>query len=479
VREAGDGFLIGNPFDLAPDTQVYFQPPLILSGLLYKAGLSPSLAYLAWKPVAVLVLFWGAWSYSHRLLGGTWERRAALVLAIFLVPPFAVLAPLWGDAGRGSFDFIAGEIWPAGQLWGYPLAAITIGLMPLVLLAAERCFAGGDRGWAPGRYGVGAFLGAALASLMHPWQGATLAGIVIVAGGWHALAAAVPARRLAQALWPVVVGAALPVVYFFLLSRLDTSWGFSEDNYRTPLEFDGSWRAAVSLLPLAIPAVLAYRTRPRDLQERMVRAWVPVALIVYLLPFMSVRFHAFNGVSIPLAILAVGGIAPWFRRELEGAGPRRPLLIGAAVAACAALTIPAAVDRVRSARGAVKLNVQPFRLQAGERDALDALEEARGPGGVLTTESIGSLVPELTGRETYVGSPSWTPGFGQRAGFAASLLGGSLSAVEARRLVRASGARFVFADCRGHDDLETALAPILAGVRRYGCATVYEVRGFR
>ena len=479
VREAGDSFLIGNPFDLAPDTQVYLQPPLVVSGLLYKLGLSPSLAYLAWKPVGVLVLFWGARAYVRRTLGGVWARRAALVLALFLAPPLAALAPLWGGSGEGTFDFIAGEIWPAGQLWGYPFAAITIGLMPLVLLAAERRFADGVAGWAPGRYGALAGVGAALASLMHPWQGATLAGIVGVAGLWHLRTESGDARRLAQALWPVIAGAALPVVYFFLLSRLDTSWQFSEDNYRTPLEFDGSWRAAVSLAPLALPALLAYRRPARDLQERMLRVWVPVAALVYVLPSMSVRFHAFNGVSIPLAILAVGGLAPWLERELSSGRRRRLLVTGAVVAVCAVLTVPAAVDRVRSARGAVTLNAQPYHFEQGERDALQALEDAPGPGGVLTTETMGALVPESTGRETYVGSPSWTPDFGERAGFAASLLGGALAPAEAQRLLRATGARFVLADCRGRADLRAALGPLLATATHHGCATVYEISGFR
>ena len=124
IREAGDHLLIANRFDLIPDHHVYLHPTLLPSGLLTALGLSEPLAYLIWKPVAVVVLFWGARAYVRRHLEGIWERRAALVVALFFVPPLAVLSQLWGEAGRGTFDFISGEIWPVGHLSGYPMSAI-------------------------------------------------------------------------------------------------------------------------------------------------------------------------------------------------------------------------------------------------------------------------------------------------------------------------------------------------------------------
>jgi len=45
----------------------------------------------------------------------------------------------------------------------------------------------------------------------------------------------------------------------------------------------------------------------------------------------------------------------------------------------------------------------------------------------------------------------------------------------ALRLVSGSGAAFLYADCLKRRDLARLLAPYLTSVRRFGCATVYEV----
>jgi hypothetical protein len=47
---------------------------------------------------------------------------------------------------------------------------------------------------------------------------------------------------------------------------------------------------------------------------------------------------------------------------------------------------------------------------------------------------------------------------------------------DARDYVRGSDARFLFASCRPAADLEPILGPLLARTRRFGCATVYELR---
>jgi hypothetical protein len=46
----------------------------------------------------------------------------------------------------------------------------------------------------------------------------------------------------------------------------------------------------------------------------------------------------------------------------------------------------------------------------------------------------------------------------------------------ALRVVRGSGVRFLYGDCQGRADLEPLLRGELAAVRRFGCATVYELR---
>src|SRR5207248_11542066 len=69
IREAAHHGLIGNLFDLAPQHRVFLHPGYLLSGALARVtGISYPLAYQLWKPVAVLVTFYGALRYVRRLL---------------------------------------------------------------------------------------------------------------------------------------------------------------------------------------------------------------------------------------------------------------------------------------------------------------------------------------------------------------------------------------------------------------------------
>lgn len=462
IREAGEHVLIANRFDMRPDDHVFLHPTLLLSGGLSRLGVSEPLAYLLWKPVGVIVLFLGVWRYVRHRLAGLWERRAALVLALFFVPPFAVLSPLWGEGGRGTFDFINGEVWPAGHFWGYPMSALCVGITPLVFLWVERAVGAGRRGR---EIGFAAAAGALVSSL-HPWQGAMIVGVAGAAGLWQVLARESSLRDAARILWPVLAAPLVPALYLLLLGRFDASWELGTDNYSTPLDGTMTVRAAIALAPLLLPALLGYRGPANGIGERILRLWVPLGLAMYLFPGTPVRFHAFNGLSIPLAILAVRGLAPYVQR--------RPVAVAAAAAACLLLIVPGTVDRIRSARGAVYLNQQPYTLDPGERDALNALEAAPGPGGVIAPVDFAALVPYETGRETWVATPSWSPDFGERAAAVSNLFAGRLQPAEARRFVRSTGVRFVVADCRTTTDLRPLLPP--ARVEPHGCATVYELR---
>jgi hypothetical protein len=114
---------------------------------------------------------------------------------------------------------------------------------------------------------------------------------------------------------------------------------------------------------------------------------------------------------------------------------------------------------------------------AGEQAALDALEADPRPGGVLAPAYGGHMLPYKTGREVYVGALSWTPDWETRVRETRALFETGLSPERARALVRRSGARFLFVDCRpGLRDLRTELRPLLEEVRRFGCATVYVLR---
>jgi hypothetical protein len=112
-----------------------------------------------------------------------------------------------------------------------------------------------------------------------------------------------------------------------------------------------------------------------------------------------------------------------------------------------------------------------------ERDALTYLSKDPVDGGVLTQFYLGEVVPARTGRHTFVGDCLWSePNCMPRSLAADALFDGSLSAAQSQSFVRQSRARFLLFSCSpGHANLERKLAPVIASVKHFGCATVYEL----
>jgi hypothetical protein len=483
VRQASEHVLIANQFDMRPDSHSFLHPGVLASGGLSALGLSVPLAYLVWKPIGLLVFFWGARSYVHRLVAGIWERRAALVLAIFFIPPAVGAWALFEESGSarglydalgggetsGTLDFIAQQLWPPGQLWGYLLNAVALGVMPLAFLWAERAIGEARAGTVGGGTTALATAGVLVVTWFHPWQGAAVVGILGLAALWHVWAREASVGEVVRALWvPVAVTLAL-LLYFSILTRADAAWAIYEDG-NDDLPRWPAWTIAVSLGPLVLPALLAYRGRAADFQERILRLWPVVALMVYLAPVGFFPFHAFTGLAIPLSVLAVRGAAPYLARMQD-----RRLGAALAVAAVVLLIVPGTVDRLRKARTAVVTN-PAYRLEPGERDALESLEDDPHAGGVLAPGDLGQLVPFMTGRETWLGTMSWTPDFEARRQAVDDLFAGRSSPAEARRLLRSSGARYLLSGCGEGRRFEDSVESLLESQRRFGCATLYRLR---
>jgi len=181
-------------------------------------------------------------------------------------------------------------------------------------------------------------------------------------------------------------------------------------------------------------------------------------------PFGTFPAHALQGLTLPLVTLAFLGI---------GATAGRVALAAALVL----LIVPGTVYRVDELRKAVNRGRQPFFLTNGEHAALRHLDRAPQPGGVLAPVYSGLLVPAWTRRETWVGAGSWTPDFEARVQEAERLFSARMSRTEAEALVRRSRARFLLSDCHGRADIRALVARVVARERRFGCATVWEVRG--
>jgi hypothetical protein len=454
IRESAHHVLIGNRFDLAPGPRSFLHPGFTISGALHAIGLSVPLAYLVWKPVAVAVTFVGVLKYVQRLIPTTNARRTALILALFAVMPASWIVA-WSDWGGNPrqyiFDFISGEMWSSQYLWGYLMTAIAVFLMPLVLLAHER----GRTGWAAA--------GALIVCWLQPWQGATLALIVLAVAAWR--------RGVDRRDFAVVAATAPPAVYYFLLGRLDPAWELADraNAAGAMTEWTWPWWAVVlTVAPLAVPATLAYRLPAPSWQEQAVRIWPLAAVTVYLLPIGTFPYHAFQGLALPLSVLAVQGALTVWRRPA-------PLAVAAILFV---MTVPGIAHKLEVSVHSARSAGDPFWIFDDEVRALHFIEQDARPGGVLGPVYAGYMLPYTTGRETYIGALSWTPDWASRQRKADGLADGTLRGEEARAFVRETRARFVFVDCRPRlADLEPVLGPMLEEVRRFGCASVYVLRG--
>jgi hypothetical protein len=466
IREASEHGLIGNRYDFAPDDRTFLHPGFLLSGLVHAVtGISVPLSYLLWKPVAVVLAFAGALLYVRRLVPRGGARQAALVLALFAVMPASALVAWsnWGGNPRQyTFDFISGEMWTGQYLWGYLMTAIAVALMPLVLLGVERWRRDGGM-----RTLALSALGALLVAWLQPWQGATLAIVVFVT---EAIAARRNGGRMSAAALAVPAAVAVPSAYYWALSQWDSAWELASESNAAGSQPTWSWpwwAIVLTLAPLAVPAALAYRGRVRDWQEIAVRVWPFAALVVYLLPFGTFPYHSFQGLAIPLSILAVLGVVSVWPR------PR----LGIVVAALAVMTLPGIAHKLEVAVNSVRAAGDPYFVFSGEQDAMDWLERDPRPGGVLAPAYGGHMLPYKSGREVYVGALSWTPDWEQRVADTQRLFEGVPDGPWARNFVRRTGARFIFVDCRpGLLDLAPVLEDTLEDVHRFGCASVYVVR---
>jgi hypothetical protein len=105
ARDAGSHWLASDLFTFEPNGHVYLEPLFTITGALWRIGLSLQLAYLVWKPLAIVVLFAAAVAWARRAFGDQLgARTSAVVLALFLYTPLTALFS-WTKLGGGSFRF--------------------------------------------------------------------------------------------------------------------------------------------------------------------------------------------------------------------------------------------------------------------------------------------------------------------------------------------------------------------------------------
>lgn len=452
IREASHHVLVSNLFVLRDSPADYFQPAVVVSGGLTALGIAPWLSLLLWKPVAVVAFFFAVRAYARRSVAGTWPRRAALVLTLFF-GSFTLVYGTWS---------VLGDLFPGFLSWGYVFGLMALAAMVWGLVAYDDARGNGRRLWVPGALG-------ALATLLHPWNGELLIALV-VAAELVMLAQRRYGRHQLRLTTYTLIGTGVPLLYYAILGKADVNWKLAQVASKHSFPF---WSIALAVAPLLLPAIFAYRNKPTTFLAAATRMWPLAAFAIFLLSGTSLGatpLHAFQGITVPLAVLAVEGLQLLGWRRL-----RHPMLIGAA--AIALFTIPATVQELSLAHSlAAPSRGNANFITRDERSALDYLEDDKQPGSVMTQPYLGAAVPGKTGRRTYVGDCLWSePNCLGLTNNAWSLFNGWLSPAAARSLIISTGVRFVLADCLTTADMRKLLGPIIRSARGFGCAAVYEV----
>ncbi|HUO71397.1 MAG TPA: hypothetical protein VMU39_11510 [Solirubrobacteraceae bacterium] len=452
IRDASHHVLASNLFVLRPTAADYFQPAIMISGGLSALGMAPWLSFLLWKPVAVVGFFFAARAYVNRSLPGLWARRAGLVLALF----YGSFTLVYGSVS------VLGDLFPGFLSWGYVFGLLALAAMTAAFLSYDTARRRGKVSWMPGLLG-------ALAGLMHPWHGELMI-LVILGGELFMGRTREPLLERARLLVLTVGVAAVPLIYYILLGHADLSWRLARVASRHSFSL---WSILLVIVPLLIPAAFAYRVRPRGFLGATTRAWPLACMVVFVLSATALSatpLHAFQGITVPLAVLSIEGI-----RRFDWGWLRRPKL--AAIAAVALATVPATAYELYLAKKTVAVGPSNSTfILPDERRAIDFLQHDPVKGGVLTRSYLGAIVPGRTGRRVFVGDCLWSqPGCYDRTDSAESLFDGLMGRHAARAFVSDSGARFVLADCQATANLRRLLGPMIVGERRFGCAAVYEL----
>ena len=453
IQSASHHLLISNLFVLRATPSDYLQPAVVISGAIAALGVAPWLALLLWKPVAVVGIFLATRAYAYRSLEGRTAQRVGLILGLL----FGSFSVVYGAFG------IVGDMMPTWLSWGYPFGLMGVALIAFALLGYDRARSAGRVAWVPGLLG-------ALAGSLHPWQGEVMVLIVLGAEAirWR------ENRSLRSLRLPVLtlVLTGLPLIYYVVLGHVDISWGLAREASKHSFSF---WSIAIGAAPLAIVAALGYLGRPRDFLELMTRMWPVAAVVIYFLSATALSatpLHAFDGVTIPLAVLAVAGVQRTGLTRIPRARLVAGLLIAAAVIPANAYALAVAHKFVSPTPGNANF------ITRDERDALAYLNNNPDPGGVLTQFYLGETVPARTGRHTFVGDCLWSePNCIPRSVQADALIRGALPAAAARTFVRQSGARFLLFSCSSPPGgrVERELRPLTQSIKHFGCATVYEL----
>ena len=212
----------------------------------------------------------------RRVLPAGMGRVAALVLALLFLPPTTQIV-----TDEIGLTVAAGEVWPVDMLWGYYFSALAIAALVGALVLYER-----DR--PAGRVTLWPALLGFLSTWLQPWEGPLVLEVVIGAELVLELMRRRSSREIAPGPGRRISSASWVRCWWPRRCRSPTTW--SSAGWKPAWSIDPGvhdfldppwWAIFVTIAPLAIPALLAYRRLPTNFHEAALRVWPVAALGIY------------------------------------------------------------------------------------------------------------------------------------------------------------------------------------------------------
>lgn len=429
MRQAADGkMFLQDLFTTEPQdgrfTNAFF---LLLGWVARLTGLPIPWVYALARVATSTGLFYALYAFAASVGGSRLVRRAAVALgatasglgwlAVLLGPHLSLplptvscvdvgLAVAWGKWVREGLMMPEANTLASALL--LPLFSFSMALLLWLVPMAWRALCRGDLRSAAVAGLLGLILGNVHTYDMIPVHCLLVALLVYLA---------IRRQHLGRALaaYAVFVAVSMPsLLYQVWVFRVDAVFrekALTVTASPTPLSYAVSF--GLPLLLACGGAVLVVRRREHSWAP--VLAWLGVGLAVAFLPGLSFQRKMIEGVHLPMVVMAAVAVTRWLPRV---AGPLQPNHYKRRAAVALALAVIACVPSsayfvVGRAMGSVAENnrsrteavlMPPYSLSRDDLAALEWLRANTAPdSAILCLPMLGSYVPGLTGRKTYIG----------------------------------------------------------------------------
>jgi len=175
----------------------------------------------------------------------------------------------------------------------------------------------------------------------------------------------------------------------------------------TPLAYVVGFAPFLVLGAVRVAVLIKNRTLPRE--DLFLICWVvSIFPLLYSYSLLSQEARAVLGLQVPLILLSVraifGTLVPWAAPDWERSDRRLLRVRGLTVVAIIILfTFPSTVYNIFERVSRLRSHPEAFALRLDDYDALCYLRDEDGEGVVLSSERIGSYVPRLARKRSWLG----------------------------------------------------------------------------